>query len=382
MGFASISTDLYLPAMPAIEDSLQAEPGSIELTVSGYLIGFSLGQLFWGPIGDRYGRRAPIAIGLVLFVLGSIGCALSTSASLMVAFRVVQALGACAGVVLARAIVRDLYQGPRGARMLSTLLSIMAIAPLIGPLVGAQILAVAGWRAIFWTLVGVGLITLGLVILLPETLSPKLRNRQPLWRAITQYPQILNDRRVVAFASAGAFFYGGIFAYVAGTPFAYIGFHRVPPEAYGALFAAGVLGIVATNMINARLVVRFGIVWMLRAGTAGAALAGIATAIAATTGRGGLVGLGLPLFAFVSAAGLIFANSISGAMASFPQRAGVVSGLVGAVQYGTGILGSALVGVLADGTPAPLGWVVALAGVASAISAWCLVRGPDADISA
>jgi DHA1 family bicyclomycin/chloramphenicol resistance-like MFS transporter len=380
MGFASISTDLYLPAMPAIEHSLRAQPGSIELTISGYLIGFSLGQLFWGPIGDRHGRRVPIAIGLVLFVLGSAGCALSTTASMMVAFRIVQALGACAGVVIARAMVRDLYKGARGAQMLSTLMSIMAIAPLIGPLVGAQILALAGWRAIFWTLVG-ELFTLTLVMLLPETLPPNRRNPQELWRAMTQYPQLLAHRRVIGFASAGAFFYGGIFAYVAGTPLAYIRFHHVRAEAYGALFAAGVIGIMATNMLNARLVARFGIVWMLRAGTAAAALAGIATAITATTGHGGLVGLALPLFAFVSAAGFIFANSITGAMASFPERAGAVSALVGAVQYGTGILGSALVGVFADGTPAPLGWVVALAGVASTLSAWCLLGCTDADTS-
>jgi DHA1 family bicyclomycin/chloramphenicol resistance-like MFS transporter len=266
--------------------------------------------------------------------------------------------------------------------MLSTLMSIMAIAPLIGPLVGAQILVLAGWRAIFWTLVGVGLFTLILVVLLPETLPPNRRNTQALWRAMSHYPQLIAHRRVIGFALAGAFFYGGIFAYVAGTPFAYISFHHVPADAYGALFAAGVIGIMATNALNARLVGRFGIVWMLRAGTSAAAIASIATAITATTGFGGLAGLVLSLFAFVSAAGLIFANSITGAMASFPERAGAVSALVGAVQYGTGMVGSALVGAFADGTPAPLGWVVALAGIASAMCAWCLVHGREAEIAA
>jgi MFS transporter, DHA1 family, multidrug resistance protein len=160
MGFASISTDLYLPAIPAIGASLGANTGMIELTVSGYLIGFSLGQLLWGPIGDRYGRRLPVAIGLVFFVIGSAGCALAGSAWAMIGWRIVQTVGACAGVVLARAMVRDLYAGERAAQMMSTLMTVMAIAPLLGPIVGGQILNLASWRAIFWTLVGVGIATL------------------------------------------------------------------------------------------------------------------------------------------------------------------------------------------------------------------------------
>ena len=149
MGFASISTDLYLPAMPAMGRALGADAGMVELTVSGYLIGFSLGQLLWGPIGDHYGRRLPVAIGLVLFVIGSAGCALADSAGAMIGWRIVQAVGACAGVVLSRAMVRDLYEGYRAAQMLSTLMTVMAIAPLLGPILGGQILAFAGWRAIF-----------------------------------------------------------------------------------------------------------------------------------------------------------------------------------------------------------------------------------------
>ncbi|MGC3990683.1 MAG: MFS transporter [Chthoniobacteraceae bacterium] len=170
MGFASISTDLYLPAMPAIGASFGTKAGMIEWTISGYLVGFSLGQLLWGPLGDRYGRLVPVALGLALFAIGSAGCALAGSAWAMIGWRVVQAVGACAGVVLARAMVRDLYTGNRAAQMMSTLMTVMAIAPLLGPTVGGQILALGSWRAIFWTLVGVGLATLALLLALPETL--------------------------------------------------------------------------------------------------------------------------------------------------------------------------------------------------------------------
>jgi MFS transporter, DHA1 family, multidrug resistance protein len=176
MAFAGISTDLYLPAIPAMGKSLGVNTGMIELTVSGYLIGFSLGQLLWGPIGDRYGRRLPVTIGLVFFVIGSAGCALAGSAWALIVWRVVQALGACASVVLARAMVRDLYTGERAAQMMSTLMTVMAIAPLVGPIVGGQILTFASWRAIFWTLVGVGISTLLALFTLPETLARERRN--------------------------------------------------------------------------------------------------------------------------------------------------------------------------------------------------------------
>ncbi len=365
MGFASISTDLYLPAMPAMSRALGADAGLIELTVSGYLIGFSLGQLLWGPVSDRHGRRLPVAIGMVLFIIGSAGCALSFDAWTMIGWRMVQAVGASAGVVLGRAMVRDLYSGYRAAQMMSTLMTVMAIAPLAGPIVGGQILVLAGWHAIFWALVGVGLATLVAVLRLPETLPADRRNREHLGGALGRYGTLLRHRRLLAYAGAGGFFYAGMFVYIAGTPFAYISYHHVPAALYGVLFALGIVGIMATNLANARLVARFGIDRLLFAGTMAAALSGVLLAFCAWFGWGGLWGLVVPLFAFVSATGFIVANSIAGALADFPERAGAVSALIGAIHYGSGILGSALVGAFADGTPWPMGWVIALTGIGS-----------------
>lgn len=180
MAFASISTDLYLPAMPAMAQSLHASAAQLELTISGYLVGFSLGQLLWGPIGDRYGRRLPIALGLLLFIAGSIGCALSTAAPVMIICRALQAIGACASVVLARAMIRDLYEGHRAAQMLSTLMTVMAIAPLLGPTVGGALLKFGSWHLIFWTLAAFGIATLAALYSLPETLPIERRNYEPL----------------------------------------------------------------------------------------------------------------------------------------------------------------------------------------------------------
>jgi len=373
MGFASISTDLYLPAMPVMGQSLHADAGMLEWTISGYLVGFSLGQLFWGPISDRYGRRLAIGSGLVLFIIGSAGCALSNDAITMIGWRIVQALGACASVSLSRAMVRDLYQGTKAAQMLSTLITIMAIMPLVGPLVGGQIVTMFGWRAIFWLLVIIGLVTLGALYTIPETLPVKSRNPEAFGKALLRYVELLKNRRLLGYLGAGGFLYAGMFAYVAGTPFVYISHYHVPARLYGFLFGLGILGIMLANIMNRWLVVRYGYDRVLLFGTIAAMGTGIWAGIVAYSGFGGLWGLVVPLFLFASTTGFIVANSITGALADFPQRAGAVSALTGAVQYGSGIFGSGLVGLWADGTPWPLGLVVAISGIGCLLSMLLLI---------
>jgi len=375
MAFGSISTDLYLPAMPAMARDLGADTGAMEFTISGYLIGFSLGQLLWGAVSDRVGRRLPVAIGIILFVIGSAGCALSGSAAEVIGWRIVQAVGACAGVVLSRAMVRDLFSRDRAAQMLSTLIVIMAIAPLAGPLLGGQVLRFASWHWIFWLLVGIGGMTLAALFTVPETLAPEQRDPDAVRHALSRYGELLADRRILAYAGIGGFFYAGAFAYIAGSPFAYISYYHVPASAYGLLFGAAILGIMAMNMLNSRLVAHFGSDRLLRAGAMMAAMTGLLAALAGWTGWGGLVGLLVPLLGFSALNGLIVANSLAGALAAWPDRAGAASALVGAIQYGSGILGSALVGLLADGTPWPLGLVIGLAGIGSLACTRLLPRG-------
>ena len=363
MGFGSISTDLYLPAMPAMARELGAANGALEFTISGYLIGFSLGQLLWGALSDKIGRRLPIAIGILLFIIGSAGCALSDSAAQVIGWRVVQAVGACAGVVLSRAMVRDLFARDRAAQMLSTLIVIMAVAPLIGPLLGGQVLRIASWHWIFWLLVGIGGVTLAALFTVPETLRPEERDPDAIRHALSRYSQLLTDRRILAYAGVGGFFYAGAFAYIAGSPFAYISYYHVPASLYGLLFGAAILGIMIANMVNSRLVARFGSDRLLVLGAALAALAGLLATVAAWTGWGGLAGLAIPLLLFSALNGLIVANSLAGALSAWPDRAGAASALVGAIHYGSGTIGSALVGLFADGTPWGLGLTVGLAGI-------------------
>lgn len=377
LGFASISTDLFLPALPAMSVALGAGHGTLEFAISSYLIGFSIGQLFWGPVGDRFGRRIPVALGLLLFIAGSAGCALSTDAWQLIGFRVVQALGASSGVVLARAMIRDLYEGDHAARMLSTLMTIMAVAPLLGPSVGGLILAVAPWQAIFWTLVLIGFATLAALATVPETLPPQRRNTEPLSTAFAAYKDLIGNRKLLGYAAALGFLYSGVFAGIAGSSFAYIDYHGLSPQAFALVFAAGVFALMISNFVNSRLVVRVGGDRMLCIGAIGAALTGANLAFVTGTGLGGVWGLAISMWLFTAMNGFITANAISRALADFPRRAGAVSALLGAIQYGSGVLGSAATGFLADGTPWPMGLVIAVSGIGCLLSAFLAARSQE-----
>jgi DHA1 family bicyclomycin/chloramphenicol resistance-like MFS transporter len=373
MGFASISTDFYLPAMPTMSRALGVGPGAMELTISAYLVGFSLGQLIWGPIGDRYGRKRPIGIGLVLFIIGSAGCAQADSVQAVIGWRVVQASGACAGVVLSRAMVRDVFGPEKSGQMLSTLITVMAIAPLIGPFLGGQVLALWGWRAIFWLLVGVGVLTgLGLASI-PETLPLAHRASDRLSNALGDYLTLLRDRRVLSCALVGGTYYLGVYAYVAGTPFAFITYHHLAPQLFGVVFGLGIVGIMGANMVNVRMLRRWGPPRLIRLGAAAAGLSGTALLVCAWSGWGGMVGLAAACFVFVAASGLMVANSMALAMRHLPRQAGAVSALLGAAQYGSGMAGAGLVSLFANGTPVPMAAIIAVSGATCALSAWAVI---------
>jgi DHA1 family bicyclomycin/chloramphenicol resistance-like MFS transporter len=369
MSFSSISMDMYLPALPTLVTDLTTDVKHVELTVSTFLLGFSLAQLIWGPVGDRYGRRLPIALSMLLFCVGSVGCAMSGSIEQILVWRVIQAIGACAGPVLARAMVRDLYAQERSAQMLSVLILMMAIAPLLGPLVGGQLLTIWSWRAIFWVLAACGLIGCAGILTLPETLPRERRRIEPVSQMLANYLRLLCNPRLIGYALVGAFFYGGCYAFIAGTPFAYVDYYHVPARLYGFLVGGNIIGLMLMNYVNTRLIPKFGSERLLHFGCWIAAASGVVLAIDAHFGWGGIFGLAAPIFCFMSVSGLIVANSLANAMSAFPQQAGAVSSLIGAAQYGSGIFSAAMLGWFADGTPWTMGWIVAAAGVGCLISA-------------
>ncbi len=369
MSFASISTDMYLPALPTISQALHTDAASIELTFSAFLVGFSIGQLIWGPLSDRYGRKLPIALGMILFIIGSVGCALSMSVTQMMVWRVIQALGACVGPVLSRAMVRDLYGRERSAKMLSTLILIMAAAPLAGPLIGGQILLWWSWQGIFWLLAGVGLITLLSFRTLPESLPLEQRVQEPLIQSFKTYLQLVRDPRLIGYAVSGGFFYAGVYAFIVGTPFAYIDYYHVSPQAYGWLFAINILGMMMANFVNGQLLNRVDSERIFHLGTWALAFVGVALSVCVWFGWGGIWGVVVPVLFYVSLNGFIVANSVAGALAFFPKRAGAASSLIGAMHYGSGIFSAALVSWLSDGTPRAMALVMGAAGVGSLATA-------------
>ena len=368
MSFASISTDIYLPALPIMREQFAGSSGSVEWTISGFLLGFSIGQLIWGPVSDRYGRKIPIMIGMLLYLIGSVGCAMSATSWQMIFWRGVQALGACTGPVLSRAMVRDLYSTERSAHMLSTLIMIMGIAPLLGPIIGGQILRIGSWHTIFWILAVAGAVMCVAVYKYPETLAKEKRITTPLTQALNDYWFLLKDKKLISYILTGAFFYLGAYAFIAGSPFAYIQYYKLSQTAYGLMFALNTLGIIVANYINRSLMRRYGMSHLLRCGVMILIISGICTIINAKTDFGGFWGLEIPLFIYWSMNGFIVANSVAATLSLYPERAGAVSALTGAMQYGSGIISTALLGWFSDGTPWTRGWIIGASSIACYIS--------------
>lgn len=366
MAFTSLSTDIYLPAMPLMAADLH---GNAELTITGFLIGFCFAQLIWGPLSDHFGRRLPLFIGMALFMIGSVGCALSTDISQIVFWRVFQALGACTGPMLARAMIRDLFSRTRAAQMLSTLMIIMAIAPIAGPLLGGQMIKFTSWHAIFWLLAVIGGLMFVSLFWLPETLPEEKRVKASLPSAFRNYYALLTNTTFMRFTLCLTFYYVAAYAFITGSPFVYITYFGVEPQHYGWLFALNIVGLMSMSVINRRLVQRYSLEVLLKFAVVTAAVAALVLAVAAKLEIGGLILIVAAVFVFFSMNGIIAATSTAAALDSVPNVAGSASAFMGSLQYGSGIISSLLLALLSDGTPWTMSWIIGLFTVASAVMA-------------
>ncbi|MDM2854688.1 multidrug effflux MFS transporter [Citrobacter sp. Cpo065] len=371
MAFTSLSTDIYLPAMPTMAEDLH---GNVELTITGFLIGFTIAQLIWGPISDHMGRRKPLFIGMVLFIIGSAGCALSTSITQIVFWRVFQALGACTGPMLARAMIRDLFARTRAAQMLSTLVLVMAIAPIAGPLIVGQIIRLSTWHSIFWLLVVIGALMFISLNWLPETLPEDKRVKASLAGAFRNYRSLLTNGRFMRYTLSLTFYYVGAYAFITGSPFVYISYYHVDPQHYGWLFALNIIGVMAMSVVNRRLVQRHALEQLLKYATMLAALAAVALALLVKLESGGIVAIIVSIFLLFSMNGIIAATSTAAALDAVPNIAGSASALIGALQYGSGIISSLLLAAFSDGTPWTMAWIIALFTLLSAVLAFRVKR--------
>ncbi|WP_343551174.1 multidrug effflux MFS transporter [Pantoea sp.] len=348
MAFTSLSTDIYLPAMPAMSAALH---GNSELTVTGFLIGFAIAQLVWGPISDQLGRKKPLYIGMIVFAIGSAGCALSTDMVQIVIWRVVQAAGACTGPMLARAMIRDLFARTRAAQMLSTLIIVMAIAPIAGPLLGGQIIRFSHWPMIFWFLAVVGALMFVALTLLPETLPPEKRVKTSLGHAFGNYRTLLKNQSFMRFTLCVTFYYVAAYAFIVGSPAVYISYFGIDPQHYGWLFAVNIVGLVTISTINKRLVQNIKLETLLKAASFIAALMTLLMCLTLDLNPRSIALLVACIFIFFSMNGIIAASATAAALDAVPNATGSASALIGSLQYGSGIISSLLLAWLNNGTP-------------------------------
>jgi MFS transporter, DHA1 family, multidrug resistance protein len=364
--FASLSIDMYLPSFPTLEEDLQATSSAVQFSLAAFFVGMALGQALYGPLADRFGRKRPLYAGISLYVLASVGCALAPNIETLIGLRFVQAVGGCAGIVIARAMVRDLFDREASAKVFSLLTLVLGVAPILAPLLGGYVLKFFGWRAIFGILVVFGLACLiaaagGLRETLPE--SARHNHTSPIRGALRIYGQLLTDRRFNGYAFAGGIAQAGMFAYISGSPFVFIKLYGVPEQTYGWFFGLNAFGLIAASQVNHRLLARWKSDAILSRILLIVAGFGIWLLTMAFTGWGGLWGLLLPLFGFVASLGFSFPNAIAGAMARQAHRAGSASALLGTIQFGAATIAGAMVGAFHAHSAVPMAAVMAVCGM-------------------
>lgn len=369
-----LSIDMYLPALPTMAADFKVDNAAVQLSLASFFVGFALAQLVAGPLVDRHGRRGPLMIALVIYVLASLGCAAAPSNDLLIVFRLIQGLAGSLAVVVPRAVVRDLHSGASAVHMLSRLMLVMGVAPIVAPLLGSQVLTSFGWRAIFVFLAGFGVITLiACLRLLPETGRP----RDTTVTLGAQLRALLREPDFRSFTLCGGFSSAAMFAYIAGSAFVFIEIHRVDPDLYGYIFGANAFGLIATSQLNRVLVGRYTAVQVLGVATTLATLAAIGVLIVAITGAGGLWGITIALFLFLSSLGILGPNSAALALEQHGARAGLASAVLGSSQFMIAACAAGLVSLLHDGTAVPMGIVVAGAACLSWLSFMTRRRSAD-----
>jgi MFS transporter, DHA1 family, multidrug resistance protein len=378
LGFLSalgpLTIDMYLPSLPKITEDLHATAASVQLTLTGTLIGLALGQLLVGPLSDAFGRRLPLLAGIGVHVLASVLCVIAPNLAVLGTLRVLQGLGAAAAAVVALAVVRDLYDGLAAAKLLSRLMLVIGVAPILAPTIGGQVLRWSSWHGVFvvLTVVGVAIMT-ATALILPETLPPAARRNGGVAGTLRDYGRLFTDRVYVGLILVAGLAMAALFAYVSGSSFVFQDQYGMSEQQFAFVFAGGAVGLIAATQFNVRLLRRFTPQQILGGALLAGVAGGLVLLVLATTGIGGLVGVLIPLWFVLAMVGLAMPNAPALALSRHGEAAGTAAALLGAVQFGVGALAAPLVGMLGVGASAMA--VVVFGGmVAASAVLWVVVR--------
>jgi DHA1 family bicyclomycin/chloramphenicol resistance-like MFS transporter len=351
-----------------MDRAFAGDPVPVQLSLAAFFVGIALGQAVYGPVADRFGRRRPLFVGCIVYALASVGCALAPSMGLLVAFRFIEALGGCAGMIIARAIARDLFDERGVARLMAMLMLVMGAAPVVAPSIGSQILLILDWRAIFWLLAIAGTASAVFVFIrMPETLPAAQRLPLRIGASLAAYVRLMGDRRFVAYGLPSGLAMAGFFAYLSGSPHVLIELRGVTPSQFGWLFGLNAVALIGASQINHRLLARRSGRRLLELALPVLVVAGLALLAATALPGIGLAGLVIPLFVYIGTLGFILPNASAAAMAPFGNLAGAASSLLGILQFGIGAVIGIVIGRLQNDTAMPMVGTIAAMGIAAAV---------------
>jgi DHA1 family bicyclomycin/chloramphenicol resistance-like MFS transporter len=372
---APLTIDTYLPALPSITEDLGTTSAAVQLTLTGTLAGLALGQLIIGPWSDAVGRRRALVSGIAVHVVASLLCMVAPNIAVLGALRVLQGLGAAAGVVVAMAMVRDLFTGTDAARMISRLMLVMGAAPILAPTLGSEMLRITDWRGIFAVLAALGVVLLAVAAFaLRETLPPERRRHSGVAGSARAYAGLFRDPMFVGLVLVSGLTMATLFAYVSGSSFVFQDVYGLDEQTFGYVFGAGAAGLIAGTQLNARLLRRWTPEQVLSVSVALAGVAAVALVVVAATGAGGLPGLLVPLWLVLALCGVSLPNTGALALSLHGEAAGTAAALLGALQFAVGALAAPLVGVLGTESALPMAAVMGGAALLAAAVMLLLVR--------
>lgn len=362
------SIDMYLPGFPVIADNLHTTVDRVAYSLSSFFFGICFGQLLCGPLLDRFGRKRPIIIGLIIYIAASVGCAISTTVEMLIAFRFLQALGGCVGMVAPNAIVRDLFPVNENAKIFSLLILILGVSPILAPTVGSFVVANFGWQPVFIILAVVSmLILLTAVKWLPESKGPDTNYSLRPGSVFKGYLEVLKQPQFTTYAFSGSIASAGLFAYLAGSPFVFMNLYGISEKGYGLIFAMIAAGLIGSSQLNNLVLRKFNSAQILRVILFSQSIIGLLLIAGIITHTLNLYTTILLIFLFLSCQGFTFPNSAALAMAPFTKGAGSASALMGAFQMVCGAIASAMVGIFFNNTAVPMAAIMSVCCIAGFI---------------